>query len=101
MRAIGSRLEYMALAAAFFASLTSNQLRAQPVAEFYRGKTVIIVVGSEAGGGYDLTARVLARHMAAHIPGNPTIIVQNKPGASSMIAANYVYELAPKDGTII
>ena len=74
---------------------------AQSVADFYRGKTVTIVVGSDAGGGYDLNARVLARHMAAHIPGNPAIVVQDKPGAGSLTAANYVYELAPKDGTVI
>jgi tripartite-type tricarboxylate transporter receptor subunit TctC len=75
--------------------------RAQPVADFYRGKTITIVVGSDSGGGYDLNARALARHMARHIPGHPNIIVQNKPGASSMVAANYVSEVASKDGTVI
>jgi tripartite-type tricarboxylate transporter receptor subunit TctC len=78
-----------------------SSARAQSVAEFYRGKTITIVVGSDSGGGYDINARVLARHMAPHIPGNPTIIVQDKPGAGSLTAANYVYELAPKDGTVI
>ena len=73
----------------------------QPVAEFYKGKTIAIVVGSDSGGGYDLNARVLARYLGRHIPGNPNIIVQNKPGASSLVAANYVYEIAPKDGTVI
>ena len=71
------------------------------IADFYRGRTVTIVVGSDAGGGYDLTARTLSRHMGKYIPGNPTIIVQNKPGASSLAAANYVYEAAPADGTVI
>lgn len=75
--------------------------QAQSVADFYRGKTITIVVGSDTGGGYDLNARVLARHMARHIPGNPTIIVQDMPGAGSLTAANYVYGLAPKDGTVI
>ena len=75
--------------------------RAQAVAEFYKGKTITIVVGSDVGGGYDLTARTLAHHLARHIPGQPSIIVQNKPGASSIVAANYVYEIAPKDGTVI
>jgi tripartite-type tricarboxylate transporter receptor subunit TctC len=74
---------------------------AQSVADFYRGKTVSIVVGSDSGGGYDINARTLARHMAQHIPGRPNIIVQDKPGASSMVAANYVYGLAPEDGTVI
>jgi tripartite-type tricarboxylate transporter receptor subunit TctC len=71
------------------------------VADFYRGKTITIVSGSDTGGGYDLNARVLARYLGRHIPGNPNIIVQNKPGAASVIAANYVYEVAPKDGTVI
>ena len=71
------------------------------VAAFYRGRTVTIVVGSDSGGGYDLSARALSRHMAKYIPGQPTIIVQNKPGASSLAAANYVYEVAPADGTVI
>ena len=60
--------------------------RAQAVADFYKRKTVTIVVGSDVGGGYDLTARTLAHHLARHIPGQPSIIVQNKPGASSIVA---------------
>ena len=75
--------------------------RAQSVADFYKGKTITILVGSDAGGGYDLTARTLARHLSRHMPGQPNVIVQNKPGASSILAANYVYEIAPKDGTVI
>jgi tripartite-type tricarboxylate transporter receptor subunit TctC len=74
---------------------------AQSVADFYKGRTVTILVGSDVGGGYDLTARTLAHHLARHIPGQPTIIVQNKPGASSIVATNYVYEIAPKDGTVL
>lgn len=74
---------------------------AQSVAEFYKGKTITIVVGSDVGGGYDLTARTLAHHLARHVPGQPNVIVQNKPGASSIVAANYVYEIAPKDGSVI
>ena len=75
--------------------------QAQSVAQFYKGKTINIVVGSDVGGGYDLTARTVARHLARHIPGEPAIIVQNRPGAGSIIASNYVYEIAPKDGTVI
>jgi len=74
---------------------------AQSVAQFYKGKTINIIVGSDVGGGYDLTARTVARHLARHIPGEPNIIVQNRPGAASIIASNYVYEIAPKDGTVI
>jgi tripartite-type tricarboxylate transporter receptor subunit TctC len=76
-------------------------VHAQSVADFYRGKTITIVVGSDSGGGYDLNARTIARHMGRHLPGNPTFIVQNRPGAGSLAAANYVYEAAPKDGTVI
>ena len=57
--------------------------------EFYKGKTIRFVVGFAAGGGYDLAARVVGRHMGRHIPGNPTIIVENMTGAGSLIAANY------------
>jgi tripartite-type tricarboxylate transporter receptor subunit TctC len=71
------------------------------VADFYRGKTITIVSGSDAGGGYDLAARELSRFMAKYIPGHPNIIVQNMPGAASLVATNYVYESAPRDGTFI
>lgn len=71
------------------------------VAAFYRGKTLTILVGYSAGGGYDLYARLLARHIARHIPGNPTVIVQNMPGAASIVAANHLFNVAPKDGTVI
>jgi tripartite-type tricarboxylate transporter receptor subunit TctC len=74
---------------------------AQSVADFYKGKTITILVGSDVGGGYDLHARTLARFFGKHMPGQPNVIVQNKPGASSLMAANYAYEVAPKDGTVI
>src|ERR1051325_11251109 len=67
----------------------------------YAGKPVTIIVGYKAGGGYDATARLLARHLPKHIPGKPTIIVQNMPGANSMIAANHVYNVAKPDGLTI
>ncbi len=71
------------------------------VASFYHGKTIRIVVGFSAGGGYDQYSRVIARHLSKYIPGNPAVIVDNMPGAGSIIAANHVYNAAPKDGTII
>ena len=71
------------------------------VAGFYHGKTVRIVVGFSAGGGYDQYSRVIARHLSKYIPGNPAVIVDNMPGAGSIIAANHVYNAAPKDGTVI
>jgi tripartite-type tricarboxylate transporter receptor subunit TctC len=67
--------------------------------DFYKGKTFTIVVGFSPGGGYDVNARGLARHLAAHIPGNPTIIVQNMPGAGSLTSVRYLDVTAPKDGT--
>ena len=72
--------------------------RAQSVEDFYRGKTVNILVGFSAGGGYDQYARLLGRHIGRHIPGNPTITVQNMPGAGSLKATQNVYAVAPKDG---
>jgi tripartite-type tricarboxylate transporter receptor subunit TctC len=87
------RLWGILLAGVFFAPQThaSNH-------EYYRGKTVRIVVGLSAGGGFDIYARALARHLGKHIPGNPTFVVDNMPGAGSMIAANHVYKAAKPDG---
>ena len=73
--------------------------RSQSVADFYKGKTVSVVIGYPAGGGFDVTARLLMRHMPRHLPGNPTMIAKNMPGAGSLRAANYLYSVAPKDGT--
>jgi tripartite-type tricarboxylate transporter receptor subunit TctC len=67
-------------------------------ANFYQGKTIRIVIGSSTGGGYDLWARVLARYYGKYIPGNPTIQVQNMPGAASIVATNYLYNVAKPDG---
>jgi tripartite-type tricarboxylate transporter receptor subunit TctC len=75
--------------------------RAAAQAPFYQGKNVVIVVGYQAGDGYDIWARLLAAHMGRHIPGNPTFIAQNMPGAGSMIAANYLYNVAKPDGLTI
>jgi tripartite-type tricarboxylate transporter receptor subunit TctC len=74
---------------------------ADPVADFYKGKHVDMVIGSPTGGGYDLYARLLARHLANHIPGNPTIVPRNMPGAGTLVAANWLYNVAPKDGTVL
>jgi len=68
---------------------------------FYQGKTVRIVVGFPPGGGFDSYSRVLGRHLGKHIPGNPTVIVDNMAGAGSLVAANYISNVGPKDGTII
>src|SRR5919112_2093320 len=69
--------------------------------DFYKGRTINIIVGFGPGGGYDLYARMLARHLGKHIPGNPNVVVQNMEGAGGVRAANHVYNVAPKDGTVI
>jgi tripartite-type tricarboxylate transporter receptor subunit TctC len=84
-----------ATAATVLAAFPAN---AQSVAEFYRGKSINLIIGFSVGGGYDLYARVLARYMSRHIPGNPTIVPQNMTGAGSMRAAQFIYSVAPKDG---
>jgi tripartite-type tricarboxylate transporter receptor subunit TctC len=71
------------------------------VANFYRGKSVRIIVGFSAGGGYDQYSRLIGRHLSKHIPGNPAIVVENMAGAGSIIAANHVFNAAPKDGSVI
>jgi tripartite-type tricarboxylate transporter receptor subunit TctC len=95
------------LAAALFVSalLVSTSLaspvRAESVAEFYTGKTITISVGYSPGGSYDYYPRVFARYLGKYIPGNPTVVVQNMPGAGSLRAANHLYNVAPKDGTAL
>ncbi|HEX2724445.1 MAG TPA: hypothetical protein VHN20_01355 [Beijerinckiaceae bacterium] len=75
--------------------------KADNVADFYKGKTINIIVGFGPGGGYDAYARLLARYFGKHIPGHPSIVVQNMTGGGSVRAANHVYAVAPKDGTVI
>jgi len=89
------------LAVGLVLSMGVPALAQQDVAEFYRGKTVRIVVGVGVGSGYDINARALARHLSAHIPGNPTVIVQNQPGAGSLTMTNTLYNNGPFDGTVI
>jgi tripartite-type tricarboxylate transporter receptor subunit TctC len=69
--------------------------------QFYKDKTIQIVVGAAPGGAFDLHSRILSRHMGKHIPGNPTIILQNMPGAGTLIAANHVYKVSKPDGLSI
>lgn len=83
------------------ASLAAAPAAAQSVAEFYTGKQITLIVGSTTGGGYDTQARLMARYIGRHIPGNPTVIVQNMPAAGSLAATNHMFNIAPKDGTTI
>jgi tripartite-type tricarboxylate transporter receptor subunit TctC len=74
---------------------------ADPVAEFYSGKSIVLLIGFGPGGGYDSYARVLARHLGKHIPGQPNVIPQNMPGAGGLAVANYLYNVAPADGLML
>jgi tripartite-type tricarboxylate transporter receptor subunit TctC len=89
-----------AFAIAAFAT-TPQSAAAQGVEEFYRGRTITLAIGFSAGGGYDLYARLLARHLGKHIPGQPSIVAQNREGAGSERALLYLYNAAPKDGSVI
>jgi hypothetical protein len=75
--------------------------QAQSVEEFYKDNRITIITMAPPGGGYDLNARTVARHMTKYIPGHPTIVVTAMPGANGMVAANHIYNVAPKDGTVI
>jgi len=86
-------------AAALVLLLFATSAKAQD--SFYKGKTVRIIVGASAGGGYDTYSRTIARHMGKHIPGNPTFVVDNMPGAGFLISANYMYKIAKPDGLTI
>ena len=90
-----------ALLTAALPSPLSAQSSAQSPAEFYKGRTITIVVGSAAGGGYDAMARSAARVLGKYLPGQPSLIVQNMAGAGSIVAANYLYTRAAKDGAVI
>jgi tripartite-type tricarboxylate transporter receptor subunit TctC len=92
----------LAVIVAAAALVTTGPVRGEDSVEsFFRGRTVSITVGSSAGGGYDTYGRLVARHIGKHIPGRPTVVVQNMPGAGSNRAAGYIFTVAPKDGTAI
>jgi len=80
---------------------TATHASAQSATEFYRGKRITLVTSASVGGGYDQYARLLAKHMQRHIPGEPTIVVQNMVGAEGLRAANFLYNVAPQDGTVV
>jgi tripartite-type tricarboxylate transporter receptor subunit TctC len=96
-----SNLRRYAAIIACWALLPAAPARAQTVVDFYRGKQITLVTSASVGGGYDQYARLLARHMQRHIPGEPAIIVQNMVGAEGLRAANYLYNVAAQDGTVI
>jgi tripartite-type tricarboxylate transporter receptor subunit TctC len=96
LRPIPALLTLLALAVSWAAPA-----QAQSPAEFYRGRTVTIVVSTSTGGGYDAMARAIARHISRHVPGNPTVVIRNMPGAGGITAVNWLYNAAEKDGTVL
>ena len=84
-----------------FALLTSMIVPARAATPFYEGKTIRLIVGFSAGGGFDTYSRLIARHLGRHIPGNPAVVVENMTGAASLVAANHVYNIAKPDGLTI
>ena len=94
-------LRHAVCGAALFAVLPASVASAQAPADFYRGKTIDLYINVSVGGGYDLYARMVARHLGKHIPGNPTILPKNMEGGGGMRLANWLYNVAPKDGTAI
>lgn len=90
-----------ALLAACAVSFAAGPVRADPVADFYKNKNITFYIGYTIGGGYDTYARLVGQHMSRHIPGNPKIVPKNTPGAGGRVAAAYVYNIAPKDGTAL
>jgi tripartite-type tricarboxylate transporter receptor subunit TctC len=91
----------VAIGSIVWLAATCASAPADPVEDFYRGRNVTMVIGYSVAGGYDNYARVVARHLGNHIPGNPTILPQNMPGAGSLRSANWLYNAAPKDGSVI
>src|SRR5712675_851494 len=98
-RAVAAGTMLLAVLAACFARVGSA--RADDVEAFYRGATINLMIGSSAGGGYDLYARLMARHLGRHIPGRPVIVPKNIPAASGVAAMRHVYDVAPRDGLTI
>lgn len=99
---MGKLMRHRIVAAVAAAMLLSSAVsRAEPLADFYRGKNLRLLIGYGPGGGYDIYGRLVAEFLPRHLPGNPTIVAQNMPGAGSFVAAKYIYDVAPKDGTVL
>jgi tripartite-type tricarboxylate transporter receptor subunit TctC len=98
---IKASLPIVLLGAATALTIAAAPAGAQSAERFYSGKTLRFIVPSGAGGGYDVYSRLLARHLADHIPGHPSIVVENMPGASGVLGTNWLYNIAPHDGTVL
>jgi tripartite-type tricarboxylate transporter receptor subunit TctC len=91
----------ISLLTALALSMPAPRAQADAISEFYSGKTITLVVSTTPGGGYDLYSRLLSRHISKHIPGNPTVVVQNMAGAGGLTATNHLFNVAAKDGTVM
>ena len=91
----------MAFAIGLAVAVAPGPAAADPIADFYWGKSMRLVVGGSTGGGYDTVGRLLAKHIGRHIPGNPGVVVENMSGAGSLILMNYIHNRSPKDGTVM
>jgi tripartite-type tricarboxylate transporter receptor subunit TctC len=96
-----NRMIWSAIALAAMLLTGASGLKAEPIADFYRGKTMKVIIGYGPGGGYDLYGRLAAEFLGRHIPGNPAIVPENMPGGGSLKAILYLYQVAPQDGTYL
>jgi tripartite-type tricarboxylate transporter receptor subunit TctC len=102
LRAVRTTLPVMTAAALVATILVAPQCaRAQPVERFYRDKTLSLIIGYPPAGAPDVYARLVARHLGKYLPGHPSIVARNMPGAGSTLAANYIFNMAPKDGSVL
>src|SRR5215212_6408109 len=101
MNAAIKTLGVLALSLAGLAISGAAAAAAADVADFYRGKNLRVLVGYGPGAGYDVYARLLGRHLTKHLPGQPVVVIQNMPGAASLTMTNYMYNVAPRDGSAI
>jgi tripartite-type tricarboxylate transporter receptor subunit TctC len=95
------RLHVLFATALALTGIGGSSAMADPVADFYKGKTISMVISSSAGGGYDALGRAVSRHLGRHIPGNPNIVPRNMPGAGGIVATKHLYSQAPRDGTVM
>jgi tripartite-type tricarboxylate transporter receptor subunit TctC len=94
-------LRILPVLVALSASVSQRALAQESVAQFYKGRQITVIVGSTAGGGFDIYARLLARHWGKYIPGHPNVVVTNMPGAASNASLGHIYNVAPRDGTVV
>ena len=101
MRDMRARLARLSIAVAAGMAMAAGTATAQSVEEFYRGKQIRVIISTQVGGDYDAWARLVTRHMAKYMPGSPSFVPQNMPGGGGIIAANHLFNQAPRDGTVI